>query len=92
MHGSIWETAAADFRPNRLTPPEKVIAEPQLLENQWNAAELQLNGDKALLLINDRPVMEQILDEENDRFFGFFHWNGETEAAAKDIEWSPKID
>lgn len=92
LTGSSWETAAADFRPDRLTPPDKVIAEPQLLENQWNSAELQLNGGKALLLINDQPVMEQILDEENDRFFGVFHWNGETEAAAKDIEWSPTMD
>lgn len=86
LNGSLWETADADFDPKDRTPADVVLGEPEFRENDWNDAELEIKGGRVILRVNDKPVMEQIIPEDNDRTFGFLHWNGEFEAAVRHID------
>lgn len=89
LKGSHWETADASFDPQSRAPADVVLGEPELRENDWNDAELEIKGDRAILTVNNKPVMEQTISDDNDRTFGFLHWNGEFEAAVRHIDWAP---
>ncbi|MFO0976593.1 MAG: DUF1583 domain-containing protein [Planctomycetaceae bacterium] len=89
VKGSRWETAESDFDSTGRTPADVILGEPELIENQWNHADLQIIGDRAILKVNDKAVMEKVLSDDNDRTFGFLHWNGDFEAAVQDVDWVP---
>ncbi len=89
VKGSRWETAESDFDSAGLTPADVILGEPELIENQWNHADLQIIGDRAILKVNDKAVMEQVLSDDNDRTFGFLHWNGDFESTVQDVDWVP---
>ncbi len=51
----------------------------------WNAAQVRLEGDTAVLILNGVEIYRRPLEGDNSRQFGFFHFRDRTEAQARNV-------
>jgi tetratricopeptide (TPR) repeat protein len=51
----------------------------------WNAAQVRLDGDTAVLTLNGVEIYRRPLEADNSRQFGFFHFRDRTEAQARNV-------
>jgi tetratricopeptide (TPR) repeat protein len=51
----------------------------------WNAVQVRLEGDTAVLALNGVEVYRRPLEPDNSRQFGFFHFRDRTEAQARNV-------
>lgn len=61
---------------------------PQLNAGEWNHAELRFRDDGLELFVNGRLVYRgKTAARRNDRVFGLFHYDGDTEIRVRNVEW-----
>jgi tetratricopeptide (TPR) repeat protein len=58
-----------------------------LKARDWNRLRLTLNGNKAILRLNDVEVYERTLEPTSQRIFGLFHYADETEVRVRHVTY-----
>lgn len=76
----IWDHSDVD--PANLAASHTPVP---LLDDAWNTAELQINGDTLVLSVNGQQVFEGSVHSTNDRRFGMFYFSDQTQAMFRNV-------
>ena len=71
-----------------VTSASPALKAPILKPNAWNQAALQLTRDELHIRVNGTIVHTQTLPRNGVRHFGLFHFNDQTTARARNVDWS----
>lgn len=53
----------------------------------WNQCELSVEGDRLSIQLNGELIYERVIEANNQRTFGLFHYADLTEALVRDVRW-----
>ena len=64
-----------------------ITADPLPLKTGVNHMQVTLTGDRLLLTLNDTEIYRRVLSKSDQRFFGLFHYAGQTEANVRNVTY-----
>ncbi|MCA8999158.1 MAG: DUF1583 domain-containing protein [Planctomycetaceae bacterium] len=77
------DPANASSPPSANTPAKSLPLRPQ----QWNRMRLQLSDDTVTLVLNDEPIIREVLEPKSDRAFGLFYYRDQTMARVRHLTY-----